>query len=106
MKKTEVIKLADGKEYTLTTLNVGDLIELEEKFGSIEVDTNKTKNMIYWIFLSIKKVHKDMTLEALYELIDAPFLIGNGMQGIFETLGRLNGWDKVPKNALSPVVEK
>ena len=108
MKKTEAIKFADGKEYTLTTLNVGDLIEIEEKFGNIQVDTAHTKNIMYWLWLSIKKANPDMKLEDLYELVDAPFIAGNGMQKVFETMSRLNGWDKVAdsKNAPSPAVEK
>jgi len=101
MKKTETIKLSDGKDYTMTTLNVGDLIEIEEKFGSTDIDTSKTKNNIYWLWLSLKKAHKDMKLEDLYELIDANFISKNGLTDIFTVMSRLNGWDKVSKNVES-----
>ena len=106
MKKTEVIQLADGKDYTMTTLNVGDLIEIEEKFGSIVIDTAKTKNIIYWLYLSLKKAHKDMTIEQLYELIDAPFISSNSMAKIFETMSKLNGWATDSKNVVSPAEKK
>ena len=109
MKKTEVIKLADDKEYTMTTLNVGDLIEIEEKFGSITIDISKTKNIMHWLWASLKKQHKDMTIEELYELVDAPFIASNSMGKIFESMSRLNGWDKMStdsKNESSPAEKK
>ena len=106
MKKTEVIQLADENEYTLTTLNVGDLIAIEEEFGDITINTAKTKNVMYWLWLSVKKVHKDMTLDELYELIDTPFLGENGLTKIIESMIRLNGWDKISKNVESLVEKK
>lgn len=102
MKKTEIIKLADGKDYSISTLNVGDLIEIEKKFGSLEINIVKTENMIYWLWLSIKKEQKDLTLEGLYELIDTPFIAEGKMNEIFNALSRVNGWDKLPKNVVSP----
>ena len=44
----------------------------------------------------------EITKKKLYELIDAPFLAGTGMTSLFNALSRVNGWDKLPKNAVSP----
>ena len=106
MKKTSKITLADGKEYTLTTLNVGDLIEIEKKFGSIEINMGKVENIVYWIWLSIKEEHKQTTLEDLYKLIDMPFIADGGVDKLFVALSSINNLDKVSKNVESPAEEK
>ena len=97
------VKLADNNEYTISTLNVGDLIEVEKKYGSTVLDTKSIEQMIYWVFLAIRKTDKDMTLEKLYTLIDAPFITNGGVVILFETLSKVNGWDKLVKNEHSPV---
>lgn len=94
MKKTDVIKLADEKEYTVSTLNVGDLIEIEKKYGSLSVDITKVEAIIYWLWLGIKKAHKELKLEELYELIDAPYISDGGLEKVFKVMSALNGWDK------------
>lgn len=106
--ETAKVKLADNSEYTISSLTVGDLIEVEKKFGSLTVDTAKIENIVFWIWLSLKRNHKEMTLEKLYDLIDAPFMSSDGLTKIFEIMTKLNGWDKVGtvKNALSPAEEK
>lgn len=101
--KTGTVVLGDDKEYTMTTLNVKDLIEIQDKFKSISVDSTQLENVVYWIYLSIRKHHKDMTLDQLYELLDAPFIATKGFEKIFEVMSKLNGWDTLPKNAPSPV---
>lgn len=107
MQKTATVKLADGKDYIISTLTVGDLIEVEKKFGSLQIDIAKTENVIFWLWLSIKRHHKDLTLEGLYELIDAPFIAEGKMQGIFDAMSQINGWDKISeKNSPSPAEEK
>jgi hypothetical protein len=101
----ETIKLADNKEYQLSPFNVGDLIEIEKKYGNIELDSNKIEPVIYYLWLSIKKKHKDITLDKLYELIDMPFMSEGGLNKTFGLLSKLNGWDKL-KNVTSPVEKK
>ena len=104
--KTEKIRLGDGNEYEVGVLNVGDLIEIEDKFGETQINTAQIKNVNYWLWLSIRKCNKDMGLEKLYELIDAPFIASGGMDSIFKVISKLNGWDKASKNVESPVKEK
>ena len=102
------VKLADNNEYTISTLNIGDLIEVEKKYGSTVLDTKSMEQMIFWVFLAIRKTNKDITIDKLYELIDAPFLTGDGITTLFNSLSKVNGWDKLVKNEHSPVdpVEK
>ena len=97
------VKLADNNEYTISTLNVGDLIAVEKKYGNTVLDTKSMEQMIFWVYLAIKKTNKDMTIEKLYDLIDAPFMTSGGMILLFESLSKVNGWDKLEKNAHSPV---
>ena len=96
------VRLADNNEYTISTLNVGDLIEVEKKYGSTVLDTKSIEQMIYWVYLAIKKTDKDITIEKLYELIDAPFITQGGMTLLFDSLAKVNGWDRLPKNVHSP----
>ena len=101
----EKIKLADGKEYTMKPFNVGDFIEIEKKFGNLTLEQDKIEPIIYWFWLAVKKNNKELTLEKLYELIDAPFIANNGLTDIFETMSKINGWDKLPKNGISPAAK-
>jgi len=98
----EKIVLADGKEYVIKPFNVGDFIEIEKKFGNLQLNTEKIEPVIFWLWLAVRKVHKDLTLEKLYELIDAPFIANEGIVNVFEKLTKLNAWDKIPKNVVSP----
>ena len=103
----EKIQLADGKEYIISTLNVGDLIEIEKKFGTTQLDTTKTEAIIYWLYLALKKKNKDITSEEkLYQLIDLPFMMKKGMIDTIEAMMRVNEMDKVPKNSPSPAEAK
>ncbi len=104
--KTETIKLADGNDYKLSPLNMGDLIEIEEKLGSIEVNMNNIKSIAFWLWLSLKKENKDLTLENSYKLIDMPFIVDGNMESVIKAILKLNGMDKVSKNVESPVKEK
>lgn len=107
----EKIVLGDGKEYTLSSFNIGDFVEIEEQFGSVDLDTTKMKTTVYWIFLAIKKKHKELTLEGLYELITAAYISDGGIIKLLGIMSRLNGWDKNAdkdaniKNAPAPKVE-
>ena len=100
------IMLGDNKEYTISTMNVGDLIDIEKKFGTTQLDSGKIEQVMYWIYLGLKKGNKDMTLDNLYTLIDAPFMAGPGMQKLFDALAKVNEWDTVAKNAPGPVAAK
>ena len=66
------------------------------------MDSGSIEQMIFWVYLALRRKHSDMTVDKLYELIDAPFLAGTGMTSLFNALSRVNGWDKLPKNAVSP----
>ena len=102
--KQDIIKLGDGKEYTIGEFNVGDFITIEEKYGNLKIDSSKVGPVIYWLWLAIKKMNKDITLEKLYELIPASFISSNGITIIFDALSKLNGWDNSDsKNSQSPV---
>ena len=105
--KTRTIKLSDNNDYTITSLTVGDLIEVEKKFGSLEINTARLENIVFWLWLSIRRKHKDMTIEKLYDLIDMPFVSEGKLIQVFNVMNELNGWDKVSeKNAPSPVKEQ
>ena len=101
----ETIQLADGKNYQLSAYDVGDLIEIEKKFGTVEMTANKIEPVIFYLWLSLKKEHKDMTLNQLYKLIDMKFMGQGGLNSIFDLLSKLNGWDKL-KNESSPTKDK
>ena len=101
--KTEKITLGDGKEYTIGEFNVGDFVQIEEKYGSLQLDSKKMGPMMFWFWLAIKKCHKDMTLEKLYELMPASF-VNKGITDIFAVMSKLNGWtSEESKNDQSPV---
>ena len=102
----EIIQLADDKGYTISTLNMGDLVEIEKKFGSLQVDMNKIENITYWLWLALRKEQPDMKINDLYSLIDAPFIASGKMNAVFESLSKVNGWDKMPKNEPSPAGKK
>ena len=101
--KTEKIVLGDGKEYTIGEFNVGDFVQIEEKYGSLTLDQTKMGPMLFWFWLAIKKCHKDMTLEQLYELMPASF-VTKGISNVFTVMAKLNGWNaEESKNDQSPV---
>ena len=104
--KTEKITLGDGKEYSIGEFDVGDFIQIEEKYGNLQLDSTKMGPMIFWFWLAIKKCSKDMTIEKLYELMPASFM-ANGMVKIFAVMSKLNGWStEEAKNVPSPVEKK
>lgn len=105
MNKTDVIKLGDGQEYTISVFNVGDFIQIEKKYGSLSLDSSKIEPIIFWLWLAIKKTHKDITLEGLYELIDSIFISKGGVNTIVEKMSTLNGWEAV-KNVVTPEVKE
>lgn len=92
MPKTSVIKLADGQDYIIGVFNVGDLIEIEKKYGKMELAPDKIEPIVFWLWLAIRKNHKEMTQEKLYDLIDAPFISNGGLANLFGALSQLNGW--------------
>jgi len=104
-QKTKVVKLADGNEYIICPFNVGDFIEIEKKFGNLTLEQGKIEPVIFWFWLAVRKKHKDITLEKLYELIDAPFISDGGINNMFEKLSELNGWTE-SKNVQPPKVVK
>ena len=108
--KTAKVLLGDDKEYTITEFDVGDFIKIEEKYGSINLTEGKIEPIMYWTWLALRKSNKNLTLEQFYSLIPASYVTdGKGISGLFETLSKLNGWDKKEtpsKNAPSPVEEK
>jgi hypothetical protein len=96
----------DGKEFVLSPLNVGDLIAIEKQFGSLQLDTTKFENIVYYVWLSLKK-KSPMTLEQFYEVVTVPFISKGGLIEIFQKLAKLNGWDTLPNEKASTVaVEK
>jgi len=105
MANVEKIKLGDSQEYEISTFNVGDLIDVEKKFGSFQLDATKLESTIYWFWLALKKKHKDITLEKLYDLIDTPFMTKGGLVEVIGALTRVNEWDKLPKNDQAPKAE-
>lgn len=105
MTRTTIIKLADGVDHKLSSLNLGDMIEIEKKFGSLSMDTDKVESIAYWIWLSLKKEDPTLTLEQSYELIDMPFMAGGGTEKVILAITKINGMDKQSKNVESPVKE-
>ena len=107
--KTDKIILGDGKEYIITEFDVGDFVEIEEKYGSLKLSENKMGPVIFWFWLAIKKAHKDITLERLYKLIPASFITSGGIGKIFESMTKLNNFDDTgdtAKNSESPAEGK
>ena len=104
--KTDKVVLGDSKEYTISIFNVGDLIAIEEKYGTMQVSMEKMEPMLFWLYLSLKKEHKELTQEKLYELVDIKFIQDGKLNDIFTKLVKLNGWDKQEadkgKNGSSP----
>lgn len=93
--KTDKVVLGDTKEYTITIFDVGDLIAIEEKYGTMQVAMDKMEPMLFWLYLSLKKIHKELTQEKLYELVDIKFIQDGRLNDIFTKLVKLNGWDSV-----------
>jgi len=106
MKKTTLIKLADGNEHKLSSLNLGDMIDIEKTFGSLEMDTKRIESIAYWIWLSLKKDNPNLSLEQSYELIDMPFMADGGTERVILAITKINGMDKAAKNVESPVEEE
>lgn len=105
--KTDKIKLGDNREYTISEFDIGDFVAIEDKYGSLQLQTNKIGPITFWLWLAIRKSHKDLTLEKLYKLIPASFITDGGINKIFDSLSRLNGWDtEESKNGVSPVEKK
>jgi len=105
--RTDKITLGDGKEYIVTEYDVGDFIALEEKYGSLQIDSTKIGPVIYWFWLAVRKHHKDMKLEDLYKLLPASFIFTKGgTEKIMNVLSSVNGWDEQLKNVPSPVEKK
>ena len=105
--KTDKIKLGDGKEYTITEFDVGDFVQIEEKYGTLNLDSSKIGPIIFWLWLSIIKTHEKITLEQLYRLIPGSFISSGGINDIFDKLSKLNEWDKTEsKNVGSPAEKK
>ncbi len=105
--KTDIVKLGDGREYTITEFDVGDFINIEDKFGNLQIDATKIKPVIYWLWLAVRKAHEAVTLEKLYKLIPGSFITDGGINTIFDKLSKLNGWDKTDsKNVPSPAEGK
>ena len=102
----EKVKLSNGQEYVITTLDVGDLIEVEKKFGSTTLNSGSMEQMVFWAYLALRKQHKDMTLEKLYKLMDAPFITNGGLTELFAKMTHVNGWDQLVKNEGSPAIQK
>lgn len=103
MGKTRTVKLGDEQNYNIGVFTVGDLIDIEKRYGKVDLASDKIEPIIYWFWLALKHCHKEITLEKLYELIDAPFISGGGLALLFTTMSELNGWDKT-KNAVTPEV--
>ena len=99
--KTDIIKLDDG-EYTISEFTVGDFIEIEKKFGNLTLEQDKLEPIMYWLWLAIKRNHKDMILEKLYELVPASFISSGGLANIFDKLSELNDWKTPSKKVVSP----
>ena len=99
--KKDTIQLSGGT-YTISEFTVGDFIEIEKKFGSLQLDQNKIEPTMFWFWLALKKNHKDTTLEKLYDMVPASFIADGGLAKIFDKLTELNGWDKLPKNEGGP----
>ena len=104
--KQEKIVLGDGKEYTISEFNIGDFIKIEEKYGNLKLDENKLEPIIFWFWLALKKVHKDLSLEQQYSLIPASFVSNGKIGEIFDRLAKLNGWDTAGKNSQRPMEEE
>jgi hypothetical protein len=102
MIKTASVKMGDGNDYVVSSFNVGDFIDLEKKYGSLQLESTKLEPIMYWFWLAIRKNHKDMTIEKLYELVDTEFMANNGIAKMFDTMNSLNGWGTTEKNAVSP----
>lgn len=101
------IVLGDGKEYTVRSYTIGDFIEIEKKYGSLKLEQDKMEPTIFWFWLAIRKAHKDMTLENLYDLIDMKFINNGGLQKITDAMTSVNDWqtETDSKNPLSPTKE-
>ena len=101
----EKIVLGNGREYTIKPFHVGDFIEIEKKFGKLDLEKDKIEPVIFWFWLAVRKVHKELTLEKLYELVDAPFIADGGINKVISKLSKINKWDKAVKNVVSPPKE-
>lgn len=104
--KKESFKLSNGKEFILTEYSLGDFVEIEKKFGTVKLDETKIEPMLFWLWLAIRKEHKDIKLLDLYELIPASAIADGTLARAFTILAKLNDWDKQnEKNVKSPVVK-
>jgi len=75
--KPTIIKLADGKEYELTPLNLNMMIEIEDKFEeplTQLLDVGKVKVIRYLLFVMLKPKHPDMTEEKVGKFVTAEIL--------------------------------
>lgn len=66
------LNLSDGKKYFLSPLTLGDIASAEEKFGcdleSFDSAIKKLRNILYLVFLSVRKKHADVSEKQLGDM--------------------------------------
>lgn len=102
----EKIRLGDGQEYFVSTLNLGDLKLIKKRFGTTNIKTDDLEQVSYWIFLSVKKKHPDISEEILDTLLDIPFINSEGYINLLSAISKVNGVEKNAKNQEAPSEKK
>jgi len=99
--KPETVTLADGKEYKLYPLDLNDLADIEDKYGSLDVLSTSTKlsELRFMLYLMMRKDIKGLTLESVGQKISVHFLSSPKFAKVTEAIRRLNE-AREPKNEL------
>ena len=92
-----------NKEYELSVMSVKDLLEIEKKYGTLNLAVDKIENVMFYLWLSIKKKNP-IEFDAFCESITVRDMSSGMLNTAFEKLAILNGWNTLKNEVASPVV--
>ena len=99
----EKIMLGSG-EYTLSVLTVKDLLEIEKKYGTLNLAVDKIENVMFYLWLSAKK-KTAIEFDAFCESISVKDMSAGLLNSALEKLSIMNGWTTLKNEVAGKVAE-
>lgn len=106
----EKIVLADGKEYLVSPITMGVMMDLEKKFGSLNALSNleegeaKLSDVAFMAFVLLKQEHPELTQDRVNKLItiqNMPKLVD-----LINKMNNLQGLEEPVKKSSAPPISE